>query len=276
MSNLSQPALVLCNGASGPADGRVPLVLHYLPDQPGRRICIALPSFVDDLLHIPSRTLDLLEIAAYAFASDRLLSRGRKDAVEYHSWSRSIDFRVRVRDFTFWNNEHVKTVLSEALQFMTGDASIRFDFEPGHCTPPANLFDEHAVTLEGIHEQPTITLFSGGIDSVAGALECLDESDSRVLLVSHQSSPSTTRTQRAIVAALGRRFMNRAVHYRFRCTLRDRRAVEETQRTRSLLYTTIGYAIASACKSDHILVYENGVTSINFHRREDLANARAE
>ena len=120
LSNLSQPALVLCNGASGPADGRVPLVLHYLPDQPGRRICIALPSFVDDLLHIPSRTLDLLEIAAYVFASDRLLSRGRKDAVEYHSWSRSIDFCVRVRDFTFWNSEHVKTVLSEALQFHDG------------------------------------------------------------------------------------------------------------------------------------------------------------
>ena len=275
MSTLSQVALVLCNGASGPEDGRAPLVLHYLPDQPGRRISIALPSFVDDLLHIPSRTLDLLEIAAYVFAADRLLSRGRSDALEYHSWSRSIDFCVRVRDFTFWNSEQVKNVLSEALQFMTGDASIRFDFEPGHCTPPANLFDEHGVTLEGIHEQPTITLFSGGIDSLAGALQCLDESDSKVLLVSHQSSASTTRTQRAIVAALNRRFTNRAVHYRFRCTLRGRRAVEETQRTRSLLYTTIGYAIASACKSDHILVYENGVTSINFHRREDLANARA-
>ena len=275
MSTLSQAALVLCNGASGPADGRDPVVLNYLPDGPGRRIHIALPSFVDDLLHIPPRTLDLLEIAAYVFAADRLLSRGRTDAIEYHSWSRSIDFCVRVRDFAFWNSDLVKSALSEALQFMTGDTTIRFQFEPGHCTPPANLFDEHGVALDGIHEQPTIALFSGGIDSLAGALECLSESGSKVLLVSHQSRASTIHTQRAIVRALERRFPNRAVHYRFRCTLRDSRAVEETQRTRSLLYTAIGYAIASAYKSDRLLVYENGVTSINFHRREDLANARA-
>ncbi|MBN1508554.1 MAG: 7-cyano-7-deazaguanine synthase [Sedimentisphaerales bacterium] len=37
----------------------------------------------------------------------------------------------------------------------------------------------------------------------------------------------------------------------------------------------MAYAIASAHGEDSLAVYENGVTSINLHRREDLMNARA-
>ena len=163
MSTRPEPVLILANDASNPGDGREPVILNYLPNTAGRRIHIGLPSFVFDLLHIPPRTLDLLEIAAYVFAADRWLLRGQKDAVEYHSWSRSLEFHVRVRDFAFWNNNVVKQALSDTLMFMTGDAAITFCFEPGHCTPPTNLFDRPGFSLEGIHEQPTIILFSGGL-----------------------------------------------------------------------------------------------------------------
>ena len=275
MNIRARPELVLANGAVGPNDGREPIAVHYLPDAEARRIHIALPSFVDSLLHVPARTLDLLEIAAYVFAVDRLLNRGRSDAVEYHSWSRSIDLHVRVRDFDFWNQGAVKAALSEALEFMTGDAAIGFNFESGHNTPPVNLFDKEQIPIPGPKERAIVILFSGGIDSLAGTLESLDASKSKILLVSHQSGAATARTQRKLVDSLKEKYGDRVIHYRFRCTLRDGRAVDETQRTRSFLYTSIAYAIASAWKERRIVDYENGVTSINLNRREDLSNARA-
>jgi hypothetical protein len=85
LSTRLEPVLILANAASNPGDGREPLILNYLPNAAGQRIHIGLPSFVVDLLHIPPRTLDLLEIAAYVFAADRCLLRGQKDAVEYQS-----------------------------------------------------------------------------------------------------------------------------------------------------------------------------------------------
>ena len=272
--NALPPALILANGATDPNDDRDPLILNYQPENPGRNVNIGLPSFVENLFHIPARTLDLLEIAAYVFAADRLLRRGQIDAVEYHSWSRSLEFYVRVRDFDFWNSDSVNRALSDALVFMTGDTSITFHFQPGHCTPPTSLFDHPDFSLEGLNE-PIVTLFSGGIDSLSGALDGLTNTKSKVLLVTHQSGAATARTQEAIVGALKQKYPSRTVHYRFKCTLRRQRAVEETQRTRSFLYASIGYAIASAWKNDHIFIYENGVTSINLNRREDLANARA-
>lgn len=51
--------------------------------------------------------------------------------------------------------------------------------------------------------------------------------------------------------------------------------MEETQRTRTFLYSSIAFALSSAYSQEKLFVYENGVTSINFSRRQDLANARA-
>lgn len=267
--------LVLTNGATGPPDTTRALRLHYIDGQPGQRLRISLPQFVQDVYHLPERILDLLEIASYVFAADRCISRGPKDALEYHAWSRRIEFHTRVRDYDFWIQPVVTTALSDALTFMTGDAEYAFHFEPGHSTPPTGLFDSAGFSLDLGKTEVVVTLFSGGLDSLCGALDLLASGDSKVVLVSHQSRPGTTRTQRALAQALQLKHQGRAHHYSFECTLRDTRAREETQRTRSFLYTCIAYAIASAYNQNSFSVYENGVTSINLPRREDLGNARA-
>lgn len=275
MSTERRRHLVLANGATGPPDTTGSLRLHYIEGQPGQRLRISLPRFVQDVYHLPPRILDLLEIASYVFAADRRIFRGPKDAVEYHAWSRVIDFHIRVRDHKFWTQPTVTRALSDALTFMTGDAEYTFHFEPGHSTPPTGLFDRSGFSLDLGGTGVVVTLFSGGLDSLCGALDLLASGDSKVVLVSHQSQPGTTRTQRALAQALQQRYPRRAFHYSFECTLRDVRAREETQRTRSFLYTSLAYAIASAYNQNGFSVYENGVTSINLHRREDLVNARA-
>lgn len=275
MSSLPPKHIILANGADGPTNASSPLRLHYIRDHEGYILRMGLPKFVQDVYHLSPRVLDLLEIAGYVFAADRCITRGPRAAVEYHAWSRVLQFHIRVRDYNFWSQPHVRATLSRALEFMTGDASYEFAFEPGHSTPPTSLFDRPGFSLGSGKARVRVTLFSGGLDSLCGALELLESDGTKVVLVSHQSQSGSLRTQKALVKALQSRYPTRVFHYRFECTLRGIRAREETQRTRSFLYTCIAYAIASAYGENSFHVYENGVTGINLRRREDLANARA-
>ena len=272
------PVLVLCNKASPPDENSSDngaIVLDYLDREGGLpNVKLGLPNFVRDVYHLSDRTLDLLELAAYVYCADRMSSRGSKVAVEYHAWARSFHFVVKVRDYAFWSRSDVSACLSQALQFMTGDREYRFSFQPGHSTPRTGLFDDEQFRMEN-SQNLDVALFSGGIDSLAGALNYLETTSDQVCLVSHQSQSGTVRTQRQLVAALRGHYPGRVSHYKFECHLKGIRAVEETQRSRAFLYTSIAFAIAQAFGQDGFSVYENGITGINFPRRADLAGARA-
>ncbi|HPA19677.1 MAG TPA: hypothetical protein PLU30_18155 [Verrucomicrobiae bacterium] len=268
----------LCNGAprpkSVPAGAHV-TALNYLNDDPERLVTLRLPKFVDQLYHLPDRILDLLELAAYVFAADRATFRGAKDAVEYHAWPRAMLFSMRVRDAEFWNQPRVKEKLSAAIRFMTGDCEYSFDFLEGHTTPPTSLFDreEFAIAPRG---PASVALFSGGLDSLAGVLERLATTSEDIYLISHRSGqPSTKKTQAALVRVLCANHPGRVHHYSFDCGLAHVRGVEETQRTRAFLFGSIAFAVAHRIGLDSFFAFENGVTSLNFLRRQDLMNARA-
>jgi hypothetical protein len=249
--------------------------LNYLRTDPHRLVNLMLPKFVDQVYYLPNRILDLLEIAGYVFAADRASYRGPKDAVEFHSWARLMRFIIRVREPDFWNQESVKSKLNASLMFMTGDCEYTFEFMAGHSTPPTSLFDseEFAVAPKG----PTsVVLFSGGLDSLAGVLERLETTNEELYLISHRSGqPSTKKTQRGLVKALTAAYPGRVYHYAFDCGLSGERAAEETQRTRGFLFGSIAFALARRLSLDSFLAYENGVTSLNLLRRQDLINARA-
>jgi REase_DpnII-MboI/Queuosine biosynthesis protein QueC len=121
-----------------------------------------------------------------------------------------------------------------------------------------------------------VLLFSGGVDSLTGTLEQLTTGGgNRTCIVSHRSQPGTMRTQRQLAETLERMFPGRIAHYIFDCVLHGQRAVEETQRSRVFLYLSIAYALARALSQSQLFVYENGVTALNFARRQDLLKARA-
>ena len=272
------PRIVLCNGADLPKQWNQfePLVLEYqesagsLPN-----VKLALPDFVRGVFHLPDRILDLLEIAAYVYCADRRIPRGDKAGMEYHGWSRLFYFVIKVRDFDFWNTPAIKEKLNNALVFMTGDRAYHFTFQSGHSTPPADLFDREIFQIQS---QPNmkVILFSGGLDSLSGIAECLENSSDQLCLISHRSGqPRTAKTQDQLFEALRERYPDRIEHYKFDCSLRGIRAEEETQRSRSFLYTSIAYALSYAMSQRKIFVYENGITSINFSTRQDQMNARA-
>ena len=116
--------------------------------QKGANMRLSLPQFVEGLVHVDRRVLDLLEIASYVFCADRLSNRGIAESISNSGWARSFDFTVKVRDHTFWKLEGVRLSLAAALRFMTGDREFLFSFEPGRDTPPTSLFDMEGFCLE--------------------------------------------------------------------------------------------------------------------------------
>jgi 7-cyano-7-deazaguanine synthase in queuosine biosynthesis len=277
--SIHHPHLVLCNNAVPPRDMShydEPLQLDYIESSNAKfpQVRLRLPGFGGNIFHHEKRIYDLLEIAVYAFCADRSFSRGDKESVEYHNWSRDFHFNIRVRDYEFWRSDKISHLLGESLKFITGDREYGFTFQPGHSPPPSNLFDaDNIVQLEG---NANILLFSGGLDSLAGALDRIRQSNEKVFLISHQSGqPSSVKTQKSLFGKLKSDYPKKVDHYAFNCGLRGVHAKEETQRTRSFLYTSIAFALAQACGVEHFYIYENGVTALNLSRGQDRINARA-
>jgi Queuosine biosynthesis protein QueC len=273
--------LIVCNGAdptSAPAEHRQEahtVVLAYDSfDAEKANIEIGLPRFVSSLYHLPARVLDLLEIAAYVFCTDRSLNRGAKDLVEYDAWGRIIHYVIRVRDHAFWSNAKVSNILGNAITWATGDHSHTFTFAPGHSTLATGLFDSAEFRVESAPDTK-IALFSGGIDSLTGAMSHLQQERGPLCLVSHRSSTDVQNTQRLLLQALYSRYPGRIRHYPFACRLKGKRAQEETQRSRSFLFCSIAYALAAAHRQDRFYIYENGITSLNLPKREGMGLARA-
>lgn len=278
MKSSRKTYVFLCNNATLPASlsaDTSTIVLNYDKSYTKPLVRLCLPKFVDQVYHLPDRILDLLELAAYIFAGDRTVYRGAKDAVEYHAWLRSMHFVIMVRDAEFWNQPKVMEKLSKALQFMTGDFKYTFDFVPGHSTPPTSLFDREEFAISP-QRPASVVLFSGGLDSLGGVLERLETTAEDLYLISHRSGlPSTKKTQNQLVRALREKYPGRIHHYSFDCGLTNERGKEETQRTRAFLFGSIAFALAHRLNLDSFYAYENGVTSVNLLRRQDLINSRA-
>lgn len=274
--------IVLCGGASLPAKYKKVArshihKFHCDPNIKEGRINIDLPHLIKQVnCHFPSRIKDLLEIAGYVYAADRMTKRGQPISLEYHGWSRKFHFYIKVRDHSFWQKKSVKDALSKLLTFTTGDLSYEFTFiKGGKDIGQINLFDDPSITLNK-KENTSIALFSGGLDSLAGALEILSTTDYNLILVSHHSNNfAVTQIQKNIYNLLSNDFPNRIQRFPFTCSLSGERAVEETQRSRIFLYTSIAFSLMTLAKEKTINVFENGMTSMNFPKRQDMMNARS-
>ncbi len=245
------------------------------PESRSRNVNIDLPHFVKIVgCHFPTRIKDLLEIASYIYASDRMIDRGSPVSMEYLKWARKFHYHIKVRDFKFWNKKEVRESLNEALKFVSGDYSYEFTFHAGGKDfGQASLTDAEGFEFEK-KKNSHICLFSGGLDSLAGALKLLSE-DKNLILISHSSNNlGVSRTQNEILKRIMIDYPDLVQPFKFSCHLKGERAVEETQRSRIFLYTTIAFSLMSLASENSINIFENGITSINFSKRQDAMNAR--
>jgi 7-cyano-7-deazaguanine synthase in queuosine biosynthesis len=107
-----------------------------------------------------------------------------------------------------------------------------------------------------------VMLFSGGLDSLVGALDFL-EAGQRLLLVSHYDFGQLASIQQNLAAALIGHYGSEKVHH-LAIRVQFPEAPELTMRSRSLLYLALGLTAAAPWGTDTLLIIpENGWISLN-------------
>lgn len=224
---------------------------------------------------LPDRALDLLELATVVYGVDAAVSRGGStDARMGALWHRRFDVEVPVRDLAFWRDETVATALQETLMFLSGDR-FSFTFTP-RTAPDAEHTRYFDFGADGGWQADRVLMFSGGLDSFAGALEEIAEQGARVALISHASSSKIAPVQRNLTAELTARFGPDACrHVPVRIQMKGRSTKEGTHRTRSFLFAALGAITAQAFARDRVSFHENGVVSLNLPPVGNVFGTRA-
>lgn len=205
---------------------------------------------------------DLLDVAAAVFYADGKISRGGPSRSGMGAaWIRQIRLTIPVREPDRWQRTDVAEALTSALHLLTDD-HFEFRFIPGNRPVAASGFLDLDATGATFAADEVI-MFSGGLDSFAGALETLSTGSGRVLLVSHQSAPKVSDRQKELAAWLIDRFPKRVMHVLVPANRVGEESTDTTQRSRSLLFAAIGAAVASAFGASRLNFFENGIVSHN-------------
>ncbi|HEX8912802.1 MAG TPA: hypothetical protein VF796_10620 [Humisphaera sp.] len=246
-----------------PDSGNLHLRVHDIT----RRMAADLPPVVHDLV----------EISSYVFGGDQALYRGDEDGLDYgRRWRRRLRFDVPVRCPDVWRRDAVTGELVRTLSFLSDD-DYEFTFRPVRkATPfPSYLeFGDEAAAAD-VEE---VMLFSGGLDSLAGACEEVLDNARKVALVSHRPVTKLDSRQWRLVSDLRDRAgptVPAPFHVPVLVSQRGTAAREYTQRTRSFLFASFAAAVATMLDRRRIRFYENGVVSCNLPICAQVLGGRA-
>ena len=221
--------------------------------------------------NLPDVLVDLLEIAAYVFAADQAIARGEATN-DGQSWRRRFEFQIPVRTPERWSEPDVKEALIQVLSFLSDD-EYTFRFTKIEAPPSVQLY------FEGIgpgFDAEEIVLFSGGLDSLAGAIQESIIDRKRVALVSHDSASKRSPMIAELAGDLAAAAPERAIRHIPVIATKSAQPVREyTQRTRSFLFAALATSVASMFGRDRIRFYENGVTSLNLPIAAQVVGGRA-
>lgn len=217
---------------------------------------------------------DLIEIAALVYGADASVSRGSTtDPRMGANWYRRFSIRLPVRDIRRWQRPGVAEALERTLHFLSGD---KFTFQFEHVATPFNGTAWFDLRDEALRAVDRVLMFSGGLDSFAGALEELAEHKHRVALVSHFSSPRIVGVQRSLVKGLkGLDGSPNCQHIVAQIQMKDGATRETTHRTRSFLFAVLGFATAHVFGLKRLSFHENGVVSLNLPPVDNVQSTRA-
>ena len=204
--------------------------------------------------------VDVLVLAAHVHAADTRVSR---DSESQDGWTRELRLIVPVSDPDRWTA--AVPIFERMLNFLTGDRwSLGFRARPRRFarvapTPPGRLIGPPFNDL---------ALFSGGLDSLIGAIDVL-EAGRMPLLISHAGEGATSDAQTTIFDALKTHYpANPFQRLRLWMAFPDGfvcgSAGENTTRGRSFLFFALGVFAGSGLAGPFTLkVPENGLIAVN-------------
>jgi hypothetical protein len=202
-----------------------------------------------------STVLDLLFLAIVVYALDRRIPRTSAS----DNWTRYLAFTLPVSDAQVWSS--VKLPLEKCLSFLTGD-KWEIDFRPlgdGLATFGKN----RGLALSS--DSSAVCLFSGGLDSLVGAIDWLEENQQgSLILMGHHDPriPGPLSDQKAVLRVL-HEFYGKRVFPLLPAVGADQ-GKDTTLRSRSFLFIALGLYAANAVSSvTPLLVPENGTMALN-------------
>jgi 7-cyano-7-deazaguanine synthase in queuosine biosynthesis len=201
-------------------------------------------------LKVAPRAWDFLSIALSATAAD--LAGHRSASPD--GWTREFDLQISVTEPDFWNSH--SALLDKLLGFLTTDRwQVRF-LPSGACYQPTG----DPVTPE----EDCVTLLSGGLDSLVGAID-LVEAGKRPFALS-QTVTGDAENQVTFARAIGGGLRHLQVNHN--AEVPDSES-PPSQRARSLVFLSYGVFAATTLARHHtgenvtLYVCENGFISVN-------------
>lgn len=225
------------------------------------------------LADIPDVAHDLITVAAHVYAGDAAIGRGGPtDPGMGALWRRSLRFEIPVRRPDLWSSDAATDALREVVDLLSGDDAA-FEFQEDPDPGPAASFLQFRE--EDGARPDEVLMFSGGLDSFAGALDELRRG-SCVALVSHRSSTKMAPVQDKLVRHLVDTFgPRRVMHVPVTMQVGEKAGRESTHRTRSFLFAALGVAVGRMLSVDRVRFHENGVVSVNLPISGQVVGSRA-
>lgn len=239
-------------------DAETILVPFDVPGDPNRIEDSTADVLAAHALQPPPLAGDLLRLAIAAYVADMRVSR----AAAFDGWTRDLVLHLFVSDVERWND--LRGTVTTLLMFLTGD---RWEVEV-RPTPAAYVAATGKKPKE-VQEvaAKTVSLFSGGLDSYIGAIDAVESYGSAVL-VGHEGGGggATSWSQNQALGALRRTYDTTQAPFLQFWIAPPHVATgvsETTTRGRSLLFASLGIAVATAVGADRLIIPENGMISLN-------------
>jgi 7-cyano-7-deazaguanine synthase in queuosine biosynthesis len=222
------------------------------------------------LREVPTQFTDLIEIATYVYCADQAVTRGGEGVENAGAeWRRRFHFRIPVRHPDLWSDANLQKSLVSTLGFLSDDEFV-FEFTKLDSAPSGDkyLFAQQ-VNIE------EVVLFSGGLDSLAGAIQEAVVGKRRVALVTHKATSKLEKRHRRLTELLARHAEHPPLHMAVNINKDKGLGREYTQRTRSFLYASLAATVAQMLGLSRIRFYENGVVSLNLPPTGQVVGAKA-
>lgn len=229
-----------------------------------QRLRISAQALIGNLVEQSSdRAIDLLSIAAGAYALDRVVRR-RKTQAKNEFGGRTFKVCFHVADVAYWEGS-AKDRLADLLYFLTSDVWL-LSFASHDRSSFVQV--QKSLELPNAERPQRLALYSGGLDSAAGLGCQLLRGQRNILLltVGHQSTirPRCIRQLRQLRSTLPQAAtLFQASFIVHLDNAKELKEQETSQRVRGFLFCTVAALVAAAWGIHDIDLYENGPGAIN-------------
>lgn len=221
-------------------------------------INVDFSTLLDKCAEPTNLAVDFLFVSAVIYCIDKLIPR----SISIDNWTRQLQVEIPVSDSDLWS-QNAKN-FNSAISFLTGDF-WNISFRNLECS----LLRPKRIRYRLFEEETTpdaVSLFSGGLDSLIGAIDWLESNpEGTIKLVSHYDPgvAGPKSDQKRLMAELKEHYGNRINFVQVRVGQAPIGS-EGTFRSRSIIFIGLGIYVASlAGENINMIMPENGNIALN-------------